>query len=158
MIERYIKEHWKDVMTSYMQGDCYYATTNKYLNELYENTDISEIDSESDLKYEIERRDLILKKILNIDTFYSSDEYDRMCPIFDEIKKILKMEWSDNIPENGILCLVSDKGDVTQTLRIIKRVYSSFFIDDTEYEWDEAIPVAPDEIMKYIYNPDKVGI
>lgn len=29
---------------------------------------------------------------------------------------------------------------------------------NNEYEWDEAIPVAPDEIMKYIYNPDKVGI
>jgi len=66
----------------------------------------------------------------------------------------LKQEWYDNIPEEGVLCWVSDDSINTYSKKTARRVYTyrpnyqkKFEVDANHKQYKFAIPVTKEEIM-----------
>lgn len=62
-------------------------------------------------------------------------------------------DWSEHIPEEGVLCWVKMHGAKKPTLSIITRGADGGYYCNQNYFWFKAEPVTVEELEKYIWKP-----
>ena len=74
--------------------------------------------------------------------------------IFEKYERPVIKNWDDEIPEQGILCVVKtrDGGRDFTSLAIIVSVEGTYYRCDSGFLWDDANPATLEDLKQYLYE------
>jgi len=120
------------------QADCYRALLDGYCLMRFENiaATVKLIDG---MLHDV--------RLESKDTCWSFDK-----PAHWEVYKEEKVEWYDNIPEQGILCWVTKSKNSITEIDVVFSYSNGKFIDRNNAYWLHATPLTEGEVNQYIYK------
>lgn len=79
---------------------------------------------------------------INFDIYGSFEKYERP-PI---------KNWDDDIPKQGILCIVTDKLEITNHFTLIFQKIENLYYDEYGSYWSNARPATIEDLTQYLYE------